>query len=226
MCGRKALPNDYSEIRIQFSLTSTPLNLRPRYNVAPTQTHPIVRPSADGGRELVMMRWGLIPVWAKDMKVGFKMINARAETVATSGAFRNAFKARRCLVPAGAFYEWKKIDTKTKQPYAIAMKDKKVFGFAGLWERWKGPEGPVDSYTIITTEPNELCAPIHDRMPVIVAPKDYGKWMDVDGTSPEEALKMLRPYPASKMTAWPVSTHVNKPANDDVRCLEPVSLAR
>ena len=221
MCGRKALPNDYSEIRIQFSLTSPALNLRPRYNVAPTQTHPIVRP-ADGGRELVNMRWGLIPVWAKDAKIGYKMINARAETVQTSGAFRNAFKSRRCVVPAGAFYEWKKLDAKTKQPYAIAMKDRKVFGFAGLWERWKGPDGPLESYTIITTTPNKLCEPIHDRMPVIIAPADYATWLDAE-TPPDEAAKLLRPYPATKMIAWPVSTHVNKPANDDAACLKPIA---
>jgi putative SOS response-associated peptidase YedK len=222
MCGRFALPDDYSEIRIQFDLTSPALNLRPRYNVAPTQTHPIVRP-ADGGRELVNMRWGLIPVWAKDAKIGYKMISARAETVQTSGAFRNAFKARRCLVPAGAFYEWKKIDSKTKQPYAIGMKDRKVFGFAGLWERWKGPDGPLESYTIITTTPNELCAPIHNRMPVIIAPADYATWLDA-ATPLDEAAKLLRPYPAEQMTAWPVSTQVNKPANDDAECLEPVAM--
>jgi putative SOS response-associated peptidase YedK len=167
------------------------------------------------------MRGGLVPVWAKDIKVGAKMINARAETVQTSGAFRNAFKARRCLVPAGAFYEWKP-NGKAKQPYAIAMKDRKVFGFAGLWERWKSPDGPLESYTIITTAPNELCAPIHDRMPVIIAPADYATWLDA-ATAPDEAAQPLRPYPAEQMVAWPVSTIVNKPANDVAECLEPIA---
>jgi putative SOS response-associated peptidase YedK len=168
------------------------------------------------------MRWGLIPRWAKDPSIGNRMINARAETVASKPAFREAFQGRRCLLPADGFYEWKRCGAR-KQPMYLRMLDGRPFAFAGLWARWR-PEGgePVESCTILTTEPNELVADIHKRMPVILPPQDYGPWLDPETRDPARLSGMLQPYSAEEMIAYPVSTRVNRPEHDDPDCVEPV----
>jgi putative SOS response-associated peptidase YedK len=174
-------------------------------------------------RTLDALRWGLVPFWAKDIKISYSLINAKAETVAEKPAFREAFRSRRCLIAADGFYEWKKLDGKAKQPYAITMKERGLFGFAGLWERWnaKASGEVVRSCTIITTTPNEVCAPIHDRMPVIVAPEDYAKWLGEEEADPVRLLQMLKPFSANAMMAFPVDTRVGNVKNDESALLEP-----
>ena len=162
-----------------------------------------------------MMRWGLVPFWADDPKIGFKTITARVESVTTAPAFREAFKRRRCLVVADGFYEWKKLDAKTKQPYRITLKNGEAFRFAGLWEYWKKGEQPIVSCTIVTGPPNELAATIHDRMPVILPPEHYESWL-----SGSAGKKILQPFPAELMRAYAVSTRVNKHENDDAALIE------
>lgn len=218
MCGRYSFTTPEEAARQIFKYSGPPLNLPARYNVAPSQDVPVVRNRKDGGgREQVMMRWGLVPFWAADPKVGFKSINARVETVATAPAFREAFNRRRCLVLADGFYEWKKRDAKTKQPYRLMLKSGGPFGFAGLWEYWKKGEQAIVSCTIVTCPPNELAAAIHDRMPVILKPTDYEDWL-----SGKAGAEVLKPYPANDMKAYPVSTRVNKPENDDAAIIEEV----
>jgi putative SOS response-associated peptidase YedK len=171
---------------------------------------------------LARLRWGLIPSWAKDPAIGNRMINARAETVAEKPAFRAAFRRRRCLVVADGFYEWAR-GGKPRQPYFIRMHDDRPFAFAGLWESWQGPdEGPVESCTLLTTEPNELLEPIHNRMPLILGEDDYDQWLDPALQRPDALQPLLRPLPSDQMTAEKISTYVNSPANDDPRCIEPV----
>lgn len=193
----------------------------PSYNIAPQTFQPVVRLGAEG-RELAQMRWGLIPFWAKDAKIGLKTINARAETVTTSATFREAMKRRRCLVPADGFYEWQRLDAKTKQAYALGLKDEGPFAFAGLWERWRDPGTgqTLETYSIVTTEPNELTARVHDRMPVIVAPRDWERWME-PGDPARLPVDLLRPYPAEGMRAWKVSAAVGNVRNDgEELCVE------
>jgi putative SOS response-associated peptidase YedK len=189
----------------------------PSYNVAPQSMQPVVRlDSETGERELTVMRWGLVPFWSKDGKASYSTINARAETVPTSATYREAFKRRRCLVPADLFYEWQKIDAKTKQPYAIALKDGDLFAFAGLWETWKDKvTGETkETYTVITTDPNELMEPLHNRMPVVLAPNDYERWM-APADPARLPVDLLRPYPAEEMTAWKVSAAVGNVRNNE-----------
>src|SRR5262249_19686163 len=156
-------------------------------------------------RELAMLKWGLIPSWAKDAAIGYRMINARADTVAQKPSYRSAFRRRRCLLVADGFYEWQKTNDK-KQPFFIGMKDESPFAFAGLWEHWENPEGePIESCTIITTEANDLVKEIHDRMPVILPPKNYPVWLDPEVQDPEKLQKLLAQYPAKEMRAYPVS---------------------
>ena len=224
MCGRFVLKAPFSEIARLYNLTNN-LNLEPRYNIPPTENVAVVRAGKEGaGRTLDMLRWGLVPWWAKDLKVSFSNINAKAETVAEKPAFRDAFKERRCIIPADGFYEWKKLDAKTKQPYAIVMKDRGAFGFAGLWERWKDKASgeTVQSCAIITTTPNEVCAPIHDRMPVILPPESYASWLGEKSAEPCQLLGMLKPYPAELMEAYPVSTRVGNVKNTDAALFEPL----
>ena len=207
-----------------FGLDDVP-ELSPRFNIAPTQAVAAVRARADGGRELVALTWGLIPSWSKDRTIGSRLINARAETVGEKPAFRAALRARRCLVLADGFYEWQKLGTR-KQPHHIRMRDGRPFAFAGLWERWTPAEGdPVESCTIITTLPNEVVAPIHDRMPVILAPADLDRWLDPGVRDPAAVAALLRPYPAGDMTAYPVSLRVNSPGADDPSCVVPTNAA-
>ena len=220
MCGRFALYSKPKTLVRRFETETIP-GMEPRYNIAPSQTIPIVRTEA-GKRHFAMARWGLIPSWAKDTKIGYSTINARAETVAEKPAFRNAFKHRRCLIPADGFYEWQAIaGSKVKQPWFIALQDREPMVFAGLWERWRSPEGEdLESCSIIVTEANELMKPIHDRMPVILAPEDWDAWLETDAKDAEGLQNLLKPYLAEGMTAWPVSTKVNSPRNDSAECVE------
>ncbi len=222
MCGRFTLT---VSARVLAELFDVPeiAEFAPRYNIAPTQQVLVVRAGDDGGgTEVVPIRWGLVPSWAKDLSIGSRMINARGETVASKPAFRSAVKHRRCLIPADGFFEWKKLGT-TKQPYLIRFADKRPLAFAGLWERWRQPDSePVDSCTIITTSPNDLLAEIHDRMPVILPPDQHGEWLAPSRLPNERLSELLVPHPPDEMEAFPVSTHVNRPANDDPACIEPL----
>jgi putative SOS response-associated peptidase YedK len=205
MCGRFTLRTPPAVLVEHFRLNSLP-DLSPRLNIAPTQQIGVVRQSAPGQREFVWMKWGLIPRWAKDPKIANQMINARAETAAEKPAYRDAFKRRRCLIAADGFYEWQKTGPKSKQPYFIHMKDHRLFSFAGLWERW----GEIESCTLLTTSPNQLCAPIHDRMPVILSPADYDRWLDPQVTDAAELQPLLDCYPADEMAVEPANPRVFK----------------
>ena len=217
MCGRYELHANPAAIALAFGLAHLP-SVRPRYNVAPMQDVPIVRVSASGARELVAVRWGLVPRWAKDPAIGSKMINARGETVATKPSFRTAFRRHRCLIPANGFYEWMPAAEGRKQPVLIAMKDGGVFAFAGLYERWLTGDGePLDSCTILTTDANDLLRAVHDRMPVIVAPDQYARWLDPAQDGPQS---LVAPYPSDAMTWWPVSSRVNSVRHDDASLIE------
>lgn len=220
MCGRYELHTHPAVIALAFGLAYPP-EIHPRYNVAPMQQVPIVRLNAAGERELVQVRWGLVPRWARDPSIGAKMINARAETVATKPTFRTAFRRHRCLLPADGFYEWQARATSPKQPMRIGMKDGSVFGLAGLYERWLSPEGePLDTCTILTTEANALLKIVHERMPVIVPPDAYEQWLD---PAAPDAESLIAPYRAQSMTYWPVSTRVNSVKNDDAELIEPLT---
>jgi putative SOS response-associated peptidase YedK len=225
MCGRFTLTTPLEGLREVFGFLELP-NLAPRANIAPTQEVLAVRLGEDAGRHATLLRWGLIPGWAKEAAIGAKMINARGESVAEKPAFRRAFKTRRCLVAADGFYEWQPRSKGPKQPYRIVRPDRGPFAFAGLWERWRDPaqaEAPaLESCTIITTEANARLAPIHLRMPVILDPADFDLWLDP--ASPPAALQaLLRPCPDEWLEAYPVSTRVNRVANDDLALLEPLA---
>ncbi|MFQ6046991.1 MAG: SOS response-associated peptidase, partial [Gemmatimonadales bacterium] len=203
-----------------FKLLEVP-RLEPRYNVAPTQEVPVVREEPDGSRRVVIMRWGLIPHWAKDPAIGNRMINARSETLPHKPAFKEPFQHRRCLVPADGFYEWQKTPH-GKVPQFLRVDDGEIFAFAALWERWRGPEtGPVETFTILTTQPNDLVRPIHNRMPVILEPDHYDLWLDPAQSDTHELSGVLRPYPAERMSAYPVSRYVNDPRNEGPECIAP-----
>jgi putative SOS response-associated peptidase YedK len=223
VCGRYTLRTPLQHVIEMFSpLAASPeLDLFPRFNVAPTQDVPAVRLDRDGRRELVALHWGLVPHWAKDPSIGNRMINARAETAAQKPAFRDAFRRRRCLVVADGFYEWRRLPNR-KQPYFIHMRNDEPFAFAGLWERWGEGDQVVRSCTLLTTGPNELMAPIHDRMPVIVAREEYDRWLD-PRTPPGEIEKLLRPFPADAMEARPVSPVVNNPKTDQPECIDGIT---
>ncbi len=221
MCGRYTLTVSARVLADVFQAPEI-AGLKPRYNIAPTQPVLIVRASDTGDRVMTTVRWGLIPFWAKDEKIGARMINARGETAASKPAFRAAVKSRRCLVPADGFYEWMKTDA-GKQPHLIRFTDRRPFAFAGLWETWRPTDGePIESCTIITTTPNELVAGIHDRMPVILSPSSYTEWLAPDQPNPSRLEQLLIPFPPDEMEAFPVSTRVNKPVNDDANCIAPV----
>lgn len=221
MCGRFTLAAKPTALATLFELDDI-LELAPRYNIAPTQPVAAVRLAPHTTkREFTYLTWGLIPSWAKDIKMGSRMINARSETVAEKPAFRAAYKRRRCLIPADGFYEWQKLDGR-KQPQFITMNDRKPFAIAGLWEHWESVEGSViQSCTLLTTTPNAVVEPLHNRMPVILHPEDYNEWLYPD-TDPGLLRHLLRPYPAEKMMAYPVSTYVNSPANDTPVCIQPL----
>ena len=218
MCGRFALIVDASVLAEVFEI-DPPRDLKPRFNIAPTQRIPIVRAGREAPREWAEVRWGLVPSWAKDEKIGARMINARGETVAEKPSFRSAVKSRRCLIPADGFYEWVKTDG-GKQPHYIHFADGRAFAFAGLWERWHKSDGePLDTCTIITTTPNDLVAALHDRMPVILPPETFTEWLEPQPLTSDRLQDLLASHPAGDMEAYQVSTHVNKPANDDPECV-------
>ena len=226
MCGRFALMTSTEQLAMQFDVPETAVNALPpsvpRYNIAPTQPVAAIRLAENGQREFTFFRWGLVPSWAKDLNIGSRMINARSETVAEKPSFRTAFKRRRCLIPADGFYEWQKQGS-GKQPMFIRPVAERPFALAGLWEVWRDPDGSVlQTCTILTTTPNELMAPIHNRMPVIVEPEDFDLWLNPE-PNPEQGLHLLRPYPTEKMTAYPVSTTVNNPRNDVPDCIQPLA---
>ncbi len=224
MCGRYSQRQSAKIIAQAFQVDEVP-TLEPRYNIAPTQSVPtVLQTSASTNRQFKMLHWGLIPSWAKDSKMGAKLINARAETVAEKPAFRSAFRQRRCLVLADGFYEWQQQEQKKqKQPFYFCLSDERPFAFAGLWEHWKGEDGEeIESCTLLTTEANELMQPIHNRMPVILDPKDYDLWLDLEVKKPELLQPLLHSYRSEEMTAYPVSKVVNKPSNDSAECIERV----
>ena len=234
MCGRAKLETDVSEIKIAFRIPPeypTP-NFAPSWNVAPTDNLPIVRydPKA-GHRTLDLMRWGLVPYWAKDIKIGFSTINAMAETVASKPVFREALVRRRCIVPVDSFYEWKQTGPKEKQPYAIALADRSLMALAGLWETWKSRANneTIRSFTIVTTMPNELCGDLHNRMPVILPPETWSTWLgETETGAPAEAVptnqlkSLLVPY-TGEMVAWPVSARVGNVKDNDASLIEPIA---
>jgi putative SOS response-associated peptidase YedK len=220
MCGRFTLRTRASVLSEHFACDIP--DLQRRYNVAPTQMVASVRGDADSPqREFLMLRWGLIPTWAKDVSIGSRMINARAETVADKPAFRTAFRRRRCIVLADGYFEWAKRG-RVKQPYYFRMRDDRPFGLAGLWEVWrdKSTENVIQSCAVITTEANELSHPIHDRMPAILAPDDYETWLAPSARDVATLQAMLSPFDARQMVVDAVSTHVNSPRNDDPRCVQ------
>ncbi len=220
MCGRYNLITD-AQALIDFFEVANSLDIQPRYNIAPSQDIVAVRQHQDH-RVLSWLHWGLVPSWAKDKTIGHHTINARAETVAEKPAFRAAFRKRRCLIPATGFFEWQ-VTNGHKQPYNIRIGNGKLFAFAGLWEHWE-PNGqaPVESCTIIVTEANDAVAPIHDRMPVILHPDTYDTWLDPNYQKKEALKALLQPCPTHWINAYPVSTHVNKPQNDDAACITPL----
>lgn len=221
MCGRFTLRTNSASLVEQFGC-ELPCELPLRYNIAPTQSVATVRSGPeDASRQWQMVRWGLIPSWAKDASMGSRMINARAESVADKPAFRTALRRRRCLVPADGYYEWQKTG-KGKQPYYIRLHDERPFAMAGLWERWTNPETgePIETCTIITTEANALTRPIHDRMPVILNAADYDLWLDPQCQNPGPLRELLCPFDVQAMRADPVDTYVNSPRHDDPRCIQ------
>jgi putative SOS response-associated peptidase YedK len=224
MCGRFTLHTSLKQIEQTFKLEPSDVTLPPSYNIAPTQqVLTVVR--RDGTNHLEAMRWGLIPFWAKDASIGSRMINARADRVAESAAFKRPLKSQRCLVVADGFYEWRKVGGR-KIPMFIRLKSKEPFGFAGLYETWRPPGGElVTSCTIITTDANELIAPIHERMPVIIPKRQHRAWLDPDNQDPAKLVTLLAPLPATQLEAYPVSSLVNKPANNSPECIAPLAEA-
>ncbi|NHJ84446.1 MAG: SOS response-associated peptidase [Asgard group archaeon] len=209
------------------------LELDPQYNIAPGQNVYAVRgivirdeqqrtaSTLRVAKEVVPLRWGLIPFWAKDPSIGFKLINSRSETVAEKPSFKASFKSRRCLIPTDGFYEWKKTKEGDKKPYFIQMKDEQPFAFAGIWDKWKDSEGSkIESFSILTTEPNSVMTPIHNRMPVIIPPKNFDIWLNPEIDDDNTLKPMLKPYDGEKMKAYPVSTYVNSPKNKGIQCIE------
>jgi putative SOS response-associated peptidase YedK len=221
MCGRFTLTVSARVLSDLFDVPEV-AEFEPRYNIAPTQPVLAARSRDGENRELATMRWGLIPHWAKDAKIGARMINARGETVATKPAFRSAVKRRRCLIPSDGFFEWQKVGSR-KQPHLIRFADQRAFAFAGLWERWRPSDGDaIESCTIITASPNELIAEYHDRMPVILPPSAFDEWLSAAPLADERLAALLTPHPEDEMEVFPVSTRVNKPVNDDPECIKPL----
>ena len=221
MCGRFTLATAPEIVAEFFELTAVP-DLSPRYNIAPTQSAPAILLTPELAQRVFRpLRWGLIPGWAKDPTIGNRMINARAETAAEKPAFRSAFRQRRCLVVSDGFYEWKKGPGR-KQPFYIRMRDDRPFAFAGLWEHWEADDGTgIDSCALLTTQPNNVLRPIHDRMPVILDRANYDLWLDPTMADVDRLKPLLCPYRAEEMKVYPVGTWVNSPTRDDPACIEP-----
>ena len=226
MCGRYTITiTDPDVIAATFDLETAPTDLVPRYNVAPTQHVPTIVKNQDGANELVMMRWGLVPSWAKDPAIGNRMINARSETLAEKPSFRAAYRKRRCLVVADGFYEWKKNNDGSKTPMYVRLRNGGLFGMAGLWERWKAPEtgGVITTCTIITTEPNNIMRPLHHRMAVVLDRTDYNQWLDPQFGDTAYLQHLLQPYPGDDMIAYAVSPRVNNSRHDGPDLVNPIS---
>jgi len=225
MCGRYRLSRRKQIIEEHFDSISGEEDWSPRYNVAPTQPIPVIRQNPkEPIRQLSLMRWGLIPSWAKDSSGAASMINARSETASTKPAFRDAMKSRRCLIPADGFYEWMRTG-KTKQPYCFEVGEGALFAFGGLWDRWKDPSGNwVKSCSILTTTPNAVTSAVHDRMPVILDPDSYDLWLDPGMQNVAAVDELLKPYDARLMRCFPISTRINSVVNDDAACSAPVEV--
>jgi putative SOS response-associated peptidase YedK len=226
MCGRYTLSSPGEVVAELFELVDVPPIL-PRYNLAPTQEAAVVRITRRGApRTLDQLRWGLIPTWAQDPAIGNRMINARAESAAEKPAYRDSFFRRRCLVPADGFYEWKKLERKTRQPYLIRRQDRLPFAFGGLWSWWRDWHAPgseaIETFTILTTQPNDLVRPLHDRMPVILERQDFAAWLDPANTDVAGLRPLLAPPAAAGWEAVPVSRAVNSPDHDAPDCIEPL----
>ena len=225
MCGRFARKSTQEVLANWFGVELEDLPwFAPTYNVAPQSVQLVVRLNRDSGhREFAQMRWGLVPFWAKDARFGYSTINARAEEVASKPAYREALKKRRCLIPADAFYEWQRIDKRTKHPFAFALKSGSPYAMAGLWERWQSKDAAqpetLETFTIPTTDPNQLMEPVHNRMPVILSPADYDRWLD-PGDPARPPVDLLRPFPAEEMRCWPVSDRVGNVRNNDPQLLQ------
>jgi putative SOS response-associated peptidase YedK len=226
MCGRYRLSRRKQLVEEYFDTADWQDDWSPRYNIAPTQPVPVIRQHPkEPVRQLSLMKWGLIPSWAPITSVAASMINARSETAATKPAFRDALKSRRCLISADGFYEWRR-DGKTKQPFCFEVNEGQLFAFAGLWDRWKDPSGNwIKTCSILTTTPNAVTASVHDRMPVILDPDSYDLWLDPGMTKVEAVSDLLKPCDAERMRCYPVSTRINRVANDDEECSAPVELA-
>jgi putative SOS response-associated peptidase YedK len=230
MCGRYRLSRRKQLVEEYFDSTGED-DWAPRYNIAPTQPVPIIRQNPkEPRRELSLARWGLIPWWAKDSSGAAAMINARSETAATKPAFRDALKLRRCLIPADGFYEWKR-NGKDKQPYCFEVNEGQLFAFAGIWETWKDASRKtktmtIETCSILTTTPNAVTSTVHDRMPVILEPRNYDLWLDPGMTKMDVVIDMLKPFDARLMRSFPVSTRVNHAANDDAECSTPIKVAQ
>ena len=226
MCGRFSLTVTPEELQAAFPNFLIPPDLPPSYNIAPSQPVPVI--SNAGSNGLTFYKWGLIPPWSKDETFGgYNLINARGETVAEKASFRSAYRRRRCLILADGFYEWRNESSQgVKIPYYIHMKDKRPFAFAGLWEIWHSPHGDeLHSCCIITTEPNKIVEPIHNRMPVILSPGEYPLWLDPAEKEPHELEQLLNPYPSAEMEAYPVSAFVNSPLNNSPKCVQKARVA-
>jgi putative SOS response-associated peptidase YedK len=225
MCGRYRLSRRKQLVEEYFGAVSEECEWNPRYNIAPSQPVLTIRQDArEPVKRLSAMRWGLIPSWSKDPSIGYKTINARSETVATTASFQEPFKSKRCLIPADGFYEWKR-EGKTKQPYCFEVNDGQLFAFAGLWDGWRDPQGDmIESCTILTTTPNSLLTDIHDRMPVILRADDYDSWLDPAFKQVHSLSEMLGPFGPAQMRRYPVSPRVNHVDNDDPDCSKPVVL--
>ena len=224
MCGRFTLHSQMNLILQQFAVEMADVSFEPRYNIAPTQTVPIIR-DRNGVRTVELLRWGLVPSWSKDLGIGSRMINARAETLADKPSFRSAFKRRRCLVPTDGYFEWLR-EGKRKLPFLIQTSNDEPFAMAGLWESWRtkddaSTDETVETFTVITTTANEATADIHDRMPVILDIENQHAWLDESNDNVASLQDLLVPYEADRMKLRPVSTRVNSVKNDDSACLEP-----
>lgn len=220
MCGRFVLEHSPEQLTKAYRLSSSPA-LSPRYNIAPSQKIAVVRQHNGGDRELAHLQWGLVPSWAKDPAIGYKMINARAETVHEKPSFRQAFRTRRCIIPASGFYEWVQVG-KEKIPHYIRLRDGEVMSLAGLWERWKSPEGEeLETCTILTTAANSLVKKLHDRMPVILHREEFDLWLDRDIDDVDRLAGLFHPYPSDQLEEYAVSKEVNSPSNDSSECIVP-----
>lgn len=224
MCGRYTIIPTSQQLEARFGFEIYEMEIMPRYNVAPAQDAPVLV-AEEGVRRLKLMRWGLVPSWAKDPSFGAKTINARAETIREKPTYKKAFAERRCLVLADSFYEWRKEpDARRKTPVRILLADREPFAFAGLWDHWRQPEGgELLSFTILTTAANDFLRPIHERMPVILTPETESVWLDPNA-KPTELLETLQPYPSELMQYYEVSPQVNSPKNDTPACIEPARI--